>query len=222
MTVLHPALLACSQQDRQALSPIPEPLGSAVTPPRPGLLQDPDCGLGLAPGATVQGRRCLWRHFPSLPMRTGLKRAEQAQPSSPARSCHCYSREWEEADPVARSRALCAEFQTPPSGPWEHGGHGVWGLAAEGPLRAAAAPGLLSPGTRRGCYSAAPPARPRRSDHGLFLWGAGLESGPRRLRRRSGNSAHRLPAIGGHAPERKLRTRPPGTPRKDPGRHSPP
>lgn len=39
-------------------------------------------------------------------MQTGLKRAEQAQPSSSARSCRCYSREWEEADPVARSRAL--------------------------------------------------------------------------------------------------------------------
>lgn len=57
-------------------------------------------------------------------MQAGLKRVEQAQPSSPARSCRCYSREWEEADPVARSRALSAEFQTPPSGAWEQGGHG--------------------------------------------------------------------------------------------------
>lgn len=65
-------------------------------------------------------------------------------------------------------------------------------------LRAAAGRGPPVPTTRRGRCPSAPPARPRRSDHGLFLWGAGLESGPRRLRGRSANSAHRLAAIGGH------------------------
>lgn len=119
-------------------------------------------------------------------MQTWLKRAEQAQPSSPTRSCRCNSREWEEADPVARSRALCAEFSDATfGGPGSKEGMGE-GLAAEGPLRAAAALGLPAPGIRRSQCRAAPPARPRRSDHGLFLWGAGLESGPCRLRRRSG------------------------------------
>lgn len=149
-------------------------------------------------------------------MQTGLKRAEQAQPSSPARSCRCYSREWEEE--VARS---AQSFRRHLRGPGSKEGMGE-GLAAEGPLRAAAALGLPAPGTRPSHCPAAPPARPRRSDHGLFLWGAGLESGPGRLRRRSGNSAHGLPAIGGHGPQRYPRTGPPGAPRKDPGRHSPP
>lgn len=151
-------------------------------------------------------------------MQTGLKRAEQAQPSSPARGCRCDSREWEEADRVARSRALCAEFQTPPSGglgarrAWRRGGSGrprPPDSRPRGPGEAAAPPprppGRADPTT--GYFCGAPGWNPGRAAS------AGARETPR---------TDCLPAIGGLAPERKSRTRPPGAPRKDPGRHSPP
>lgn len=188
--------------------PIPEHLGSAVTPPRPGLLQEPDCGFGLALGTTAQGGSCLWRQFPGLLMRAGLKRAEQAQSSSSARSSCCYSRERRGRGPGGpKSRAL-RSLRCHSCGTREREGMGE-GLAAEALLREAAALGPPAPRIRWAAPSA-PPARPRRSDHGLFLWGAGLESGPRRLRGRPGNSAHRSGSDRRTlAPERKPRTRPP-------------
>lgn len=112
-------------------------------------------------------------------MQTGLKRAEQAQPSSPARSCRCYSREWEEEDPVARSPALCAEFQTPPSGAWEQGGHGG-GAGSGGAAQCGCGP--RTPGPRDpaeplpGCPARqAAPIRPRAISVGRR---AGIRAGP--------------------------------------------
>lgn len=142
-----------------------------------------------------------------LEFETGLKRAEQAQRCSPARSCCCYSLEPRGHGPGGpKSRALLRVSDATFGGPGSEEGMGE-GPAAEEALRVPAAHGLPAGRIRWGRCPAAPPARPRRSDHGLFLWGAGLESGPRRLRGRSGNSAHCLAAIGGHAPERKARTR---------------
>lgn len=101
-----------------------------------------------------------------LEFETGLKRAEQAQRCSPARSCCCYSLEPRGHGPGGpKSRALLRVSDATFGGAWEQGGHG--GGAGSG----GGAPGACGPrspgredpvGSVPGCPARqAAPIRPR-------------------------------------------------------------
>lgn len=127
----------------------------------------------------------------------------------------------EDADPVARSRALRAEFQMPPLGGRGQGGHGG-GAGSRGAAPGRCGPRTSGPGDPVGPVPGLPrPPGCADPTMGYFCgapgWNPGRAASARaKLRAPPGSDRRTL------APERKPRTGPPRAPRQDPGRHSPP